>query len=109
MSDRQGTRILIIGGSSMVGQRLCVRLGKAYSVATTGREKTANVSFDLERDSEPVNGQQFDVVVHCAASFRGNDAKGMVENELINSVGALRVGNFASRAGCKHLIYLSSI
>ena len=109
MSDSQVTRILIIGGGSMVGQRLCSRLEKAYSVATTGRDNAANISFDLERDSEPTNGQQFDVVVHCAASFRGNDAKGMVENELINSVGALRVGNFASRAGCKHLIYLSSI
>ena len=109
MSDSQVTRILIIGGSSMVGQRLCARLGKAYSVATTRRDSSANVSFDLMRDTEPANGQQFDVVVHCAASFGGNDAKGMVENELTNSVGALRVGTFAARAGCKHLVYLSSI
>ena len=109
MSDSQMTRVLIIGGSSMVGQRLRARLGNGYAVSTAGRDSLDNVRLGLTEDIQPANGQQFEVVIHCAASFGGNNAEGMVENELINSVGALRIGNFAVRAGCKHLIYLSSI
>ena len=109
MSDNQMTRVLIIGRSSMIAQRLYARLGSAYEVTTAGRDSLADISFDLTAYTKPADGQQFDVVVHCAASFCGNDSQGMIENELINSVGALRVGAFAARAGCKHLVYLSSI
>lgn len=109
MSNSQLTRVLIIGSSSMIGQRLCARLGTAYVVTTAGRDSLADISFDLTADTKPTDGQQFDVVVHCAASFGGGDAQGMIENELINSVGSLRVGAFAARTGCKHLVYLSSI
>lgn len=103
------TRVLIIGGSSMVGKRLRARLGSAYAVATAGRDGLADINFDLTADTQPANGRQFDVVIHCAASFGGNDAKGLVENELTNSLGALRVGALAARVGCRHLVYLSSI
>jgi nucleoside-diphosphate-sugar epimerase len=103
------TRVLIIGGSSMVGKRLRARLGSAYAVSTAGRDGLADVHFDLTADTQPDNGRQFDVVIHCAASFGGDDAKGLVANELTNSVGALRVGALAARVGCKHLVYLSSI
>lgn len=109
MSNSQMTRILIVGHSSMIGQRLRARLGSGYAVTTAGRDGRADISFDLTADTEPADGQQFDVIVHCAASFGGDDAQGMMENELINSVGALRVGAFAAHTGCKHLVYLSSI
>jgi nucleoside-diphosphate-sugar epimerase len=109
MSNSEKTKVLIIGSNSMVGQRIQERLGIAYSVFTAGRDSYADVNFDLTKDTNQANGQQFDVVIHCAASFSGNDAQGMIANELTNSVGSMHAGNFAMHAGCKHFVYLSSI
>ncbi len=106
------SRILIIGASSVIGLRLKQYLQRTatYEVKTAGRNGAADYYLDLEQfQMDNFNAVEFDIVVHCAASFAGNDADNMVKNELNNSVGSIYAGRLAQKVHCRQLIYLSSI
>lgn len=106
-------KVLIVGNKSIVGQRLCRDLSKEHIVKTTGRTGNPDIylHLDLPNYREEVGriNEEFDVVIHCAASFRGNDIEDSIDNEMVNSVGALIVGFLAEKVKCKHLIYISTI
>jgi len=102
--------ILIVGNTSMLGKRLIARLSGENRVVTAGRNEKADLFFDLEEGPQAVPDDfRCDVLVHCAASFEGDNLPGAIENERINSLGAFYVANLAKGTSCKHLIYISSI
>lgn len=103
-------KILLVGGTSMIGGHLRQRLAQGHVVVSAGRGGRAELPFDLAAiDAPPDPGGPFDVLIHCAASFGGDRPEERVRNELVNAVGAHRVGQLAVAAGCGHIIYLSSL
>ncbi len=102
-------KIVIIGNRSMIAKRLGSHFDGLATVQMTGRNAEAEVQFDLESNyafDERIGRP--DVIVHCAASFRGNEMEGAAQNELVNAAGAFRVAQLARDTKCAHLIYLSS-
>lgn len=103
-------RILIVGGSSMVGKRLRERLSPKHRIVTAGRNKDEDFPFDLAAEGRlPTIPEPLDALVHCAASYGEEKADDWARNEKINGAGAFRVAELAASAGCKHLVYLSSL
>ena len=103
-------RILIIGNTSMVGKSLYRRFAPIFYVKTAGRSNSADFKLNLASIDEDITIlDEFDVIIHCAASFADNQINNAIQNELINSLGALKVGKVAQLVRCKHLIYISTI
>jgi nucleoside-diphosphate-sugar epimerase len=100
---------LIVGDTSLVGQRLRARLSHKSNVLTAGRSGRADVFFDLVAPDPPSNVAQADILIHCAASFGSNEMDDAVHNEVVNGVGALRVAQLAFAAHCRHVIYISTL
>ena len=103
-------KILITGNTSMLGRRLRTKLSQNHSVSMAGRCTGSDLLLDLsgEYNRGQFYGLELEVIIHCAASFSGNQPRDMVENELVNSVGALRIGQVAETVQCQHIIYISS-
>jgi nucleoside-diphosphate-sugar epimerase len=94
----------------MIGKRIIRRLSHSCSIISVGRAADAEIAVDL---SSPASGllppKAADVMIHCAASFAGNRIEELIENELVNAVGCLRIAQIAAAIGCRHLIFLSSV
>ncbi|MDR3636047.1 MAG: NAD(P)-dependent oxidoreductase [Isosphaeraceae bacterium] len=103
-------RVLIVGGTSMVGRRLRAQLAPTSAVSTAGRGGGSDLEFDLAATGPvPDPGTACDALVHCAASFGGETPEGRARNELVNALGAFRVAELAAAANCRHVVYLSSL
>lgn len=104
-------RVLVIGSRSFIGRRLAERLRAGQTVETAGRDAGADLHLELGGSAElPAPGERaYDAIVHCAASFEPGTPAGMLRNELVNAVGALEVGELATRTGCRRLVLLSSV
>jgi nucleoside-diphosphate-sugar epimerase len=102
--------IIIVGSTSMIAKRLRSHLADLGPIRMAGRDADADMRFDLAADytSDPGRGTT-DVIIHCAAAFEGNAPTAAVRNELVNSVGALRVAQLAQDTRCQHLVYISSL
>ena len=103
-------KTIIVGSSSMIAKRLRTQLADLGPVRMAGRDEGADVRFDLAEDytSDP-HREKTDVIIHCAAAFEGNEPAAAVRNELVNSVGALRVAQLVRDTQCQHLVYVSSL
>jgi nucleoside-diphosphate-sugar epimerase len=103
-------RVLVIGSRSFIGRRVAERLRVAHSVLTAGRDPGADLHLELGGSAAlPAPGAwDCDAIVHCAASFEPSTPAGMLRNELVNAVGAIEVGELATRAGCRRLVLLST-
>jgi len=104
-------RVLVIGNTSMIGKRLQQHLLTGHSVLTAGIDGSPDIYLDLatvELASIAGHGP-IDAVVHCAASFENDTIEGAIQNEKINSLGALLSARLAAEMGCKHFVHLSSI
>ena len=94
----------------MIAKRLRSHLADLGPIRMAGRDADADVRFDLAADYTSDPGcDTTDVIIHCAAAFEGNAPDAAVRNELVNSVGALRVAQLAQDTRCKHLVYISSL
>ena len=103
-------KIIIIGPTSMVAKRIRHQLDKFGIVSLAGRNSEADFHCDLSSSYiADCRLARADVIIHCAASFEGNDSEGALKNELVNSVGAFHVAQLANDSQCAHLIYVSSI
>jgi nucleoside-diphosphate-sugar epimerase len=103
-------KTLIIGSTSMIAKRLRDQLTDLGPVRMAGRDEGADVRFDLAADYAPGSHRDTtDVIIHCAAAFEGDEPAAAVRNELVNSVGALRVAQLARDTECQHLVYVSSL
>lgn len=106
--------ILVIGNNSMIGKRLINQLRNQgiNNVFTAGRNgNDLDIYIDFEKmDTKILNKDiKVDVIVHCAASFYGDDTEGCTKNVIINSLGAIQIANLSTKLNCKKIIYLSSI
>jgi nucleoside-diphosphate-sugar epimerase len=102
-------KVLVVGNTSVLGMRIGLELSRCHDVKTAGRNGSSDVFFDLRTGPGPDVPVGLDAIVHCAASFQGDTLAEMIENEELNSVGALRVAKLAQVTECKHLIYVSTI
>ncbi|MGG4049558.1 NAD-dependent epimerase/dehydratase family protein [Paenibacillus favisporus] len=105
-------RILIIGNTSALGRRLWNSLSNNENeVYLAGRSDNPDIYLDLsfpDFNFEKLP-ESIDVIIHCAASFKGNSIDEALENELINSLGTYKVLKIAEKTNCKHIIYISSL
>lgn len=93
----------------MLGQRIVKRLGASGPIVSVGRRAGSDIVIDL-RDSQASSPlTKAEVMIHCAASFGGNRIEELIENELVNAVGCLRIAQLAAAMRCRHLIYVSTI
>jgi nucleoside-diphosphate-sugar epimerase len=109
-SETNSMRILIIGNTSMLGKRLISALGELHQIKTAGRSGQYDIYLDLNNLNVTYESKEiFDVIIHCAASFRGDELKDSLHNEMTNSIGVFHVGKIAIQSSCQHLIYISSL
>jgi nucleoside-diphosphate-sugar epimerase len=102
--------VAVSGSASMLGKRIAKRLGARCGVVSVGRHSGSDIVMDL-RDpvSATPSGLMAEVMIHCAASFGGNRIEEMIENEVVNAVGCLRIAQLAAAIKCRHLIDVSTI
>ncbi|MCQ1769261.1 NAD(P)-dependent oxidoreductase [Neorhizobium galegae] len=101
-------KVLIVGSSSMIGRHIGALLSKDHSVSYAGR-KNADFFLDLElREDHFPAGQEFDVVIHCAADFGGEREDDFFRSEIVNVIGSLTVASISRKVGARHLVLLSS-
>jgi nucleoside-diphosphate-sugar epimerase len=103
--------VLVIGSRSFVGRRVAERLRGAHTVETAGRDAGADLHLELGGSAALPAPREcaYDAIVHCAASFEPGTPAGMLRNELVNAVGAIEVGELATRTGCRRLVLLSTV
>ena len=94
----------------MLGKRIVQRLGARCELVSVGRHGDCDIPMDLgDPVSASPNGGTADVMIHCAASFGGNRIEELIENEVVNAVGCLRIAQLAAEMKCRHLIYISTV
>lgn len=81
----------------MVGKRVIKRFKENtnMNVYTAGRDaENTDLYIDLEQiEPEVINpGIRIDVLIHCAASFSGDDIDGYIKSGIINSLSSIRIG-----------------
>jgi nucleoside-diphosphate-sugar epimerase len=100
--------VLIIGSTSTVGLSAGRFLAQNHKVSYAGRRQA---DYQLSLDSanlELPENSQFDVVIHAAADFGGNDEEVFHQTEIVNAIGTLNVCRLAQRVRAKHVIVISS-
>lgn len=101
--------ILIVGSTSTLGTSVGSLLAENNNVFYAGR-RNADYYLDLGSvDLKLPENLQFDVVIHTAADFGGNEEKDFCRSELVNAIGTLNVCRLARKAKVKHLIIVSSM
>jgi nucleoside-diphosphate-sugar epimerase len=101
--------VLIVGGTSTVGIAAGRLLAQNYNVFYAGRQQ-ADYLLDLNSpDLIFPDNLQFDIVVHTAADFGGNEELDFCRAEQINVIGTLNVCRLAKKVQAEHLIIISSI
>src|ERR1700690_295862 len=94
----------------MLGKRIVKRLGARCELVSVGRHTDSDILMDLgDPVSASPNGRTADVMIHCAANFGGNRIEDLIENEVVNAVGCLRIAQLAAALKCRHLIYVSTV
>jgi len=103
---------LIIGSSSMLGQRLHEYLDKTgFKVFSCGRSDDDDIHYDLKDLALPhiPVGMKADIIFHCAATFSDDSLAGCLDNEKTNALSSYIINELATAIGCKHLIYAGTI
>ena len=102
-------RVLLVGGTSALGQALRPVLAQFSEVITAGR-KGCDVEIDLTWPSEKINlPTDIDIVINAAAHFGGDSFDAICTSEMINAIGALKLCNASVKISAKHFIHISSI
>src|SRR5215468_3073443 len=99
------TRVLVTGGTGTLGRRVVPRLRDAGCSVRVLSRRSHEASEDIEYViGDVTTGEGLDaavagveIIVHCAGSSKGDEAK------TLNLVRA------ASRAGTRHLVYISVV
>lgn len=102
-------KTLVVGSSSSVGRALIPVLSEFSEVVTAGR---TNCDITIVLGDPSVNytlPDHIDVLIHTAANFGGGTDKEILEAELVNTVGTLKLCQAAVNAKVKHFILISSI
>ena len=102
--------VAVSGPGSMVGKRILKRLGTRCALLSVGRSNDSDIVMNLAELASPsLSGQTAEVMIHCAASFGGNRIEDLIENEVTNAIGCLRIAQLAAAMKCRHLIYVGTV
>ncbi len=102
-------KIMIVGGTSVLGSALKKSVSNFSEVITAGRTN-CDIKLDLRDSIESILlPDHIDVVIHTASHFGGNKDNDILEAENINVLGTLKICQAAKKAKAKHLIFISSI
>jgi nucleoside-diphosphate-sugar epimerase len=103
---------IVVGATSMLGRRVSEHLRKnGFDVITCGRSFRSDIVLDLSDcgDVSCPETIQADALIHCAATFAGDNLDGMLENERVNALGSLTVARLAEQAKCSRLVFAGTI
>jgi nucleoside-diphosphate-sugar epimerase len=102
-------KMLIIGGTSTVGNSIKKSLSGTFDIITAGR-KNCDIILDLR---EPMSKfqlpEELDVIIHTAAQFGVRTDEEILETENINVLGTLKLCQAAVKSKAKHFVFISSI
>jgi nucleoside-diphosphate-sugar epimerase len=102
-------RICIVGGTSSLGLTLKPALSTFSEVITAGRNN-CDVTIDLSDINKTiVLPPNLDTVIHTSAMFGGVTDRDIIDTEILNVIGTLRLCQAAQQAKVKHFIFVSSI
>jgi len=102
-------KILIVGGTSSLGQALKPVLSEFSEVLTAGRT-ACDITLDLTSPIDNVTiPNDIDVVINTAASAKTNSFNDIFDTENINVLGTLALCELCKRAQVKSLVLISSI
>ena len=102
--------ILLVGATSPIGQNLNLVLSDDHHVFTANRTK-GDLIWDLrDVDQHLTMGTiSADVIINLAANYGGATSEQMIDAEIVNVIGALRICDLAIKSNVKHVIFISSI
>lgn len=102
--------ILLVGATSPIGQNLRLALSAQHKVFTAGRTE-GDLIWDLRNISRPLSMKsiEVDVIINLTASYGGRLAEEIIDAEIVNVIGALRICDLAVKSNVKHLVLISSI
>ena len=100
----------IIGARSMLGSQLVKRLQQRGIVTVTiGRSEADDIGFDLMAPVAHIPADvAADVVLHCAASFAGDNEDGFRRNFAANAASAVAVAGLVRDLKATTLVYAGS-
>jgi UDP-glucose 4-epimerase len=102
-------RILIVGGNSNVGMALEPVLSQFAKVITAGRND-CNIHLNLsDLDKNIILPDNIDVIIHTAANIGGNTDEEIMDAEIINVLGTLKLCQAAAENKVKHFVLISSM
>ncbi|MGF7050596.1 nucleoside-diphosphate-sugar epimerase [Paenibacillus sp. DS2015] len=102
-------KIIVVGGTASLATYLIPRLSRDHQVVTMGRGN-CDLYCDLTDEAESfVVPEGTDVIIHVAASWGSNTDKGIINTEVVNSLGTLKVCMAAYKAKVKHFVLISSM
>src|SRR5882762_813483 len=102
-------KVLVVGGSSSLATDLILALNGFAQVLTAGR-RNCDIYLDLSSNTKPaVFPEGVDVVIHTAASFGTKTSDEIIDAEMVNVVGTLRLCQLSVNSGVKHFIFISSM
>jgi nucleoside-diphosphate-sugar epimerase len=105
-------RAAVLGASGMLGATLVKALARrGVEVVRVGRGATDDVPFDLREAAVPPQAaaHPVDVFFHCGATFAGDDAAGVEENQRANAASAPGVAALLASMQCRHLVYAGTV
>ena len=108
-------KVLITGGSGLVGASLLEKLSQHYTLFTVGLSKPAldnvhHINLDLATDWDTsALPDEMDIVIHLAQSRHYKDFPESCENVFsVNTASTLKLLNYARSANVRKFIYASS-
>lgn len=102
-------KILLVGGNSSLGKELYQVLSNNYEVVTAGISN-CDIYLDLtDSFSYTLFPNDLDVIINSAASFGGMSDNEILDAEIVNVLGTLKLCQAASAIKVKHFVLISSI
>jgi UDP-glucose 4-epimerase len=101
--------VLLVGGTSSLAMDL-IRAFKASGQVFTAGRNNCDIYMDLNNPAEmKALPKGIDVVIHTAASFGGEKSHEIVDAEMVNVMGTLRLCQLSIAAKVNHFIFISSM
>ncbi|MBE3128674.1 MAG: NAD(P)-dependent oxidoreductase, partial [Actinobacteria bacterium] len=100
-------KILLTGSSGFVGSYLTTHFN-SIDLSIFGLSINGGYDISNYESISRIEGE-YDLFIHCASAFNGDDIDSCIQNEMINSIGALNICKLALKIKCRFFIYFSSI